>query len=387
MAKQSRQEYLVSQAKLLPKEQQAAAIKQINAAAKAPGGISKDKLNQLNLGIERTLYGADARGGTAGAKPGYTPREEPTTEQVPDWVLEFQRSQQRSEQAQIESQKVSARAVAKTLAAALGLRESIVDAIADLQINQGYTEQSVQVAMRDLPEFKERFAGMDKYNKNFAADIAAGRKAQVVDPFTYLELEKDYQEVLTRYGLGDMANTNTYAELIGNDVSVKEATDRVANVFDKINNADQLLKTQLQTYFPTLGTTDFAKALLTGKNPDDMAKQLERKYKRAEISSEMTRFNLQPSQTIATDLETLGVTREAARTGFGKVAEQLQPLSKLAQIYEGTTTGIEEELTSEQFRGLQSQRRKKLTEQEKATFGGSSGTSTVSLGTSVTGSF
>ena len=100
MAKQSRQEYLVSQAKLLPKEQQAAAIKQINAAAKAPGGISKDKLNQLNLGIERVLYGADARGGTAGAKPGYTPREEQTT--VPDWVLEFQRSQQ----TQIESQKV-----------------------------------------------------------------------------------------------------------------------------------------------------------------------------------------------------------------------------------------------------------------------------------------
>lgn len=380
--KPSRQEYLVSQAKLLPKEQQAAAIKQINAAAKAPGGITKDKLNQLNLGIERVLYGADALGGTAGAKPGYGPKTEETAP-VPDWVLEFQRSQQ----AQVESQKVSARAVAKSLAAALGLRESIVDKIADLQINQGYTEQSVQVAMRDLPEFKERFAGMDKYNKNFAADIAAGRKAQVVDPFTYLELEKDYQEVLTRYGLGDLANTNTYAELIGNDVSVQEATDRVANVFDKINNADQLLKTQLQTYFPTLGTTDFAKALLTGKNPDDMAKQLERKYKRAEISSEMTRFNLQPSQTIATDLETLGVTREEARTGFGKVAESLQPLSKLAQIYEGTTAGIEEELTSEQFRGLQSQRRKKLTEQEKATFGGSAGTSTVSLGTAGTGSF
>lgn len=360
-------------------------------------GISVAQVNQA-ISANKTLAARQQAGGTVlfsgttftvpGLKPSTgtgtgTTTTTTTTTPVPDWVLEFQRS----EQAQIESQKVSARAVAKSLAAALGLRESIVDAIADLQINQGYTEQSVQVAMRDLPEFKERFAGMDKYNKNFAADIAAGRKAQVVDPFTYLELEKDYQEVLTRYGLGDLANTNTYAELIGNDVSVQEATDRVANVFDKINNADQLLRTQLQTYFPTLGTTDFAKALLTGKNPDDMAKQLERKYKRAEISSEMTRFNLQPSQTIATDLETLGVTREEARTGFGKVAEQLQPLSKLAQIYEGTTTGIEEELTSEQFRGLQSQRRKKLTEQEKATFGGSAGTSTVSLGTAGTGSF
>ncbi len=84
-----------------------------------------------------------------------------------------------------ESQKVSARAVAKTLAAALGLRESIVDAIADLQINQGYTEQSVQVAMRDLPEFKERFAGMDKYNKNFAADIAALAKYRLQQSYTF----------------------------------------------------------------------------------------------------------------------------------------------------------------------------------------------------------
>jgi Mg-chelatase subunit ChlI len=107
------------------------------------------------LGIERVLYGADARGGTAGAKPGYETKTEETTV-VPDWVLEFQREQQ----AQLERRKVSARAVAKSLASALGMQESIVDKLADLQINQGYTEESVQVAMRDLPEFKQRFAGM-----------------------------------------------------------------------------------------------------------------------------------------------------------------------------------------------------------------------------------
>jgi hypothetical protein len=380
--KPSRKEYLVSQAKLLPKEQQAAAIKQINAAAKAPGGISRDKLSELNLGIERVLYGADALGGTAGVKPGYEKKEE-KKDVVPDWLLQWEAAQA----TQAENTRVSAKAVAKTLAKNLGLKESIVDKISDLIINQGYTEESVQVAIRDLPEFKERFAGIDKYNKTFAAEIAAGKKAQAVDPFTYIQLEKDYQEILTRSGLGDLANQSTYSELIGGDVSVEETKSRIINAYDKINNADELLKTQLKTYFPTLDNTDFAKALLTGKNPEDMANQLQRKVQRAEISSEMARFNLQPSQTIATDLETLGVTREQARTGFGKVAEQLQPLNKLAQIYEGTTTGIEEELTSEQFRGLQSQRRKKLTEQEKATFGGSSGTSTVSLGTTGTGSF
>ena len=380
--KPSRQEYLVSQAKLLPKEQQAAAIKQINAAAKAPGGITTTKLNELNLGIERVLYGADARGGTAGAKPGYEPRKE-EKDVVPDWLLQWEAAQA----AQAENTRVSAKAVAKTLAKNLGLKESIVDKISDLIINQGYTEESVQVAIRDLPEFKERFAGIDKYNKTFAAEIAAGKKAQAVDPYSYIQLEKDYQEILTRSGLGDMANQGTYAELIGGDVSVDETKARIVNVYDKINNADPLLKDVLKTYFPTLDNTDFAKALLTGKNPEDMANQLQRKVQRAEIGSEARRFNIQTGEQSINELEALGITREQARLGYSNISRDLSSTEKLAQIYEGTSAGIQEELTSEQFKGLQSQRRKKLTEQEKATFGGSSGTSTVSLGTSGIGSF
>ena len=379
--KPSRKEYLVSQAKKLPKEQQSAAIKKINAAAKGKGGISKDKLYQLNLGIERVLYGADARGGTAGAKPATAPAVTP--EVKPDWLLQWEAAQA----AQAENTRVSAKAVAKTLAKNLGLKESIVDKISDLIINQGYTEESVQVAIRDLPEFKERFAGIDKYNKTFAAEIAAGKKAQAVDPYSYIQLEKDYQEILTRSGLGDMANQGTYAELIGGDVSVDETKARIVNVYDKINNADPLLKDVLKTYFPTLDNTDFAKALLTGKNPEDMANQLQRKVQRAEIGSEARRFNIQTGEQSINELEALGITREQARLGYSNISRDLSSTEKLAQIYEGTSAGIQEELTSEQFKGLQSQRRKKLTEQEKATFGGSAGTSTVSLGTAGTGSF
>ncbi len=178
-----------------------------------------------------------------------------------------------------------------------------------------------------------------------------------------------------------MANQNTFAELIGNDVSVQETRDRITNVYDKINNADELLKTQLKTYFPTLDTTDFAKALLTGKNPEDMAAQLQRKYQRAEISSEAARFGLTANPMLSQELETLGITREAARQGFSTVAENLQPLSKFAQIYEGTTTGLEEELTAETFKGLESQRRKRLVQREIGTFSGESGISRTSLST------
>lgn len=293
-----------------------------------------------------------------------------TTETKPDWLLQWEAAQA----AQAESTRVSAKAVAKTLAKNLGLKESIVDKISDLIINQGYTEESVQVAIRDLPEFKERFAGIDKYNKTFAADIAAGRKAQAVDPYTYIQLEKDYQEILTRSGLGDMANQATYAELIGGDVSVDETKARIVNVYDKVKNADSLLKDTLKTYFPTLDDTDFAKALLTGKNPEDMAAQLQRKVQRAEIGSESRRFNIQTAEQSINELEALGITREQARVGFSNVSRNLSATEKLARLYEGTSAGIQEELTSEQFKGLQSERRKKLQKKEEAMFSGSAGT-------------
>ena len=118
-----------------------------------------------------------------------------------------------------------------------------------------------------------------------------------------------------------------------------------------------------------------------------MAAELQRKISRAEISSEMSRFGLGVRQPLSQELETLGVTREQARTGFGKIAEQLQPAEKLAQIYEGTSAGIEEELIGEQFKGLQSQRRKRLEQQERAAFAGSSGISEVSLKRQTAGTF
>ena len=67
MAKPSRQEYLTQQAKLLPKEQQAAALAEVKAEAKK--GITKEKLVEIDRRFNTTLYGADARSGTAGRAP------------------------------------------------------------------------------------------------------------------------------------------------------------------------------------------------------------------------------------------------------------------------------------------------------------------------------
>jgi len=286
---------------------------------------------------------------------------------------------------QQEAERQSAFDLARTITSQFGLGEGVANRLIEMIQQQGLTREAIALTIQDTPEFKERFKGLELYKKNFAADIEAGRKAMPPTPEQYIGFEQYYQEVLTRYGLGDLATRDTFAEFIGGDVSPMEVQERVEKVYDKVLNADDLLKEQLRTYFPNLGTADFAKALLTGTSPEDMATQLRRKVTRAEISSEMSRAGLGVRQPLAQELETLGVTREQARTGFGKVSETLAPTQKLAQIYEGTAAGIEEELIAEEFKGLQSQRRKRLQQQEKAAFAGSAGISAVSLGQQTAG--
>jgi hypothetical protein len=291
--------------------------------------------------------------------------------------------------AQQKAQKAAARQsaydLAKELANTYGIGESIADRIIKLVVDEGYTATAVRLAIQNTPEYKERFQGIELYNKNFANDIAAGRKAAAPTPADYIQAEKDYQEVLTRYGLGNLANRGTYATLIGGDVSVAEVTDRVVNVYDKIKNADSVLKAQLKAFFPSYNESDFAEVLLTESTPEGMANKLKNKLAAAEISSEASRAGLGLEAARALELQAMGVSRTLARAGYSQIATQQQRLGTLGSIYETDVTDLQTELEAEQFQGLASQRRKRLTSQEGATFSGRAGTSQVSLGQSAPG--
>ena len=266
----------------------------------------------------------------------------------------------------------------RTRAEELGIGVAIADRIIDLVAQQGYSLRAVDIEIQTTPEYKARFAGIEKYKKNFASDIAAGKKAAQPTPAEYIAYEKDAQKVLNRFGLADLANQETYAELIGGDVSLLEVTERITDVYDRVQNADDVLKTQLSTYFPTYGTSDFARALLTGKTPQDMASQLKRRLTAAEISSEASRAGLTTSAERAEQLQAMGVSRTLARAGYAKISELQPTVSKLQSIYGGEEI-TQAELEAEQFQGLASQKRKKLEQTEQATFAGRSGTSQVSL--------
>jgi hypothetical protein len=340
-----------------------------------PKNPTKAQLTALDDQINKVLYPSGEYGDTTSQAELDARAEAARLEAARKAALQAQATA--AEAARTAENRASVYDFIRSRAEELGIGVAIADRIIDLVVDKGLSLKAIDLEIQTTPEYKARFAGIEKYKQNFASDIAAGKKAAQPTPAEYISYEKQAQNVLNRFGLADLANQETYADLIGGDVSITEVTERITNVYDRIQNADDVLKTQLSTYFPTYGTSDFARALLTGKTPQDMASQLKRRLTTAEIASEATRAGLMTNAERAQQLEQMGVSRNLARTGFSKIAEQQPVLEKLGGIYGEQVS--QEELEAEQFQGLASARRKRLEATERASFTGRSGTSQVSL--------
>lgn len=246
--------------------------------------------------------------------------------------------------------------------------------IIDDYIKQDYDTETISVLLPQSEPYKQRFKGN-------AARTAAG--LPMLSPAEYLQAEEQYNEILKRYDLGGVASRDTFATLIGNQVSAAELTDRVVNVYDRVRNADSALKAEIDRVKELtrgqLTDADFAKALLTGSAG---AEELKRKIASAEIGAEARQRGL--SVQSAEELQRLGVSRAQARAGFEQIRLTQPRLTQLSEFYTGETPeagALQTELEREQFQGLASERRRRLAEQEQTAFMGQSGTATgISLG-------
>jgi hypothetical protein len=255
--------------------------------------------------------------------------------------------------------------------------------IIDGYLQQDYDEDTISVLLPESEPYKQRFKGNIQ---------RAGAGLSLLSPADYIQAENQYNEILKRFNLGDLAKRDTFATLIGGQVSAAELTDRVVNVYDRIRNADPALRAEIERVEGLsrgqVSDADFAKALLTG---DTGANELKRKISVAEITAEARIRSKQleeqgylPGLSVksAEDLQRLGVTREQAREGFERIALTQPRLTQLSEIYERETPGaveLQTELEKEQFQGMQSERRRRLTEQEQTAFMGQSGTQRLGI--------
>ena len=227
----------------------------------------------------------------------------------------------------------------------------------------------------------------DAYKKRFAANterIAKGLTA--LDEASYLAKEDAYQNIMRNYGLPEsywkkdaMGTQEGFTKLLANDVSAVELEDRIATAQNRVLNANPQVKEALKKFYPDISNSDI---LAYALDPQKALTDIKRKVTAAEIGGAALGQGLATSQLAAEGLAGYGVTKQQAEQGYGTIAELLPTAQKLASIYKEepyTQQQAESEIFNLANSAEAAKKRKKLSQQEQATFGGSSGMSSGAL--------
>ena len=227
------------------------------------------------------------------------------------------------------------------------------------------------ILLRSTPEYQKRFAA----NKD---RVAKGLTA--LNEKEYLGLEDQYQNIMRNYGLpasyyakGDLGRQEGFEKLIANDVSATELEDRVMTAQSRVINANPEIKQALRSFYPDITDGDILAYTL---DPTKALTDIKRKVTAAEIGGAAIGAGLKTSQTVAEGLAAYGVTKGQAQQGYGAIAEFLPTGEKLSQIYKEspyTQTQAEQEIFNLANSAEAAKKRKRLSQLETASFGGSSG--------------
>jgi hypothetical protein len=232
----------------------------------------------------------------------------------------------------------------------------------------------------------------DSYTIRFAGNAARAAKGlNVYDEATYLDVENQYNDTLTKYGLSNMIKPDAtgkraqFAGYMASDIAPTEFADRIKNVSERVLNMDPAIKAQFQAYYPSLDNKDLVSYFL---NPEETLPVLKDKITASEIGAVAGQAQYGINQTRAMELAKFGVTREQALAGYQDIAEATPTGMKLSGIYGeegiqyGQATAEDEFLKQDAQAKL---KRNRLASKERASFQGSAGTTSNSLKKSIAG--
>lgn len=249
--------------------------------------------------------------------------------------------------------------------------ESLVEPLKGLITDSGVSPSEFTIRLRDTEPYKRRFAANQ-------ARIQKGLTA--LSEAEYLGMEDAYQGLMRNYGLpasyytkGDLGRQEGFEKLIANDVSAAELEDRIATAQQRVLNTNPEVLKALKQFYPDLNNADILAYTL---DPEKALTDIKRKVTAAEIGGAALAAGLEAGQAGAEALAGYGITKQQAMAGYQDIAGMLPRGSQLASIYGEspyTQAVAEAEVFGTAGAAEAAKKRKKLTELEQASFGGSSG--------------
>jgi LysM repeat protein len=261
-------------------------------------------------------------------------------------------------------------------------------------IKDGLSKAELTLKLRGTTAYQKRFAAnADRVKNGYAA----------IDEATYIGLEDQYQNIMRNYGLpasyytkGDLGVQEGFQKLIANDVDNIELEDRIMTAQQRVINSNPEVLAALKSFYPEITNGDILAYTLDPTNGRDVIK---RKVTAAEIGGAAMQSGLNLGQTPeqralyaarAAELGAAGVDKAQAQQGFRTVAEVAPRGGQLAAMY-GESPYTQQTAEQEVF-GLSgsveaANKRKKLSNLERAEFSGQSGAAQGALGRERAGNF
>jgi hypothetical protein len=269
--------------------------------------------------------------------------------------VEEQRAQNEADMAARETERLKndARQIVRNalesyrLPATLGT--FIYDLITQDQIDLNNPD-SILFAMRERPEYQERFKANAQRIKNGLPEL---------DPGTYLSLENDFKQVMRANGLppGFYDDNDDLAALIAGDTSPSEVQRRIEDGYNAVQLADPEVKRQMYNLYGV----DDSQLVAYFLDPTRGEAVLRRQTRAAQISAESKNLaNIQLTSTLAQQLADAGVTQKEAQKGFGEISA----MGELMQTFGGETALSSEQIVGAKF-GTDTDAQKELAKKVK----------------------
>lgn len=228
-------------------------------------------------------------------------------------------------------------------------------------VKNGYSADTISLLLQDTKEYKTRFAAND-------ARIKAG--LPVLSAADYINTENSYRQFLRSSGLpaGFYDSNSDFTDWLSKGVSPTEVQSRV----DLATQATALANPYYKKALNQIGIDDghlAAYFLDSGR----ALPILQKSAATAQIGAAALQQGLTFNKTYAEELATSGVTAAQAQQGYSQVANELQSMKELGNIYGSAWTQAESEGSVFGTSAAATAKKAGLINQEKGAFSGASG--------------
>lgn len=236
----------------------------------------------------------------------------------------------------------------------------------------GLSEAEINIRITETDAYKQRFAGNEERRK---------KGLPVLSPAEYLSVERSYREIMSVAGLppGFYDEPSDFTSWIANDVSPMEIQGRVRTAAEMVHSLDENSLSEFRRYYSDGDIVAYA------LDRERAASVLDRQWRASQIASQSRLAGIESDIQFSERLADMGISRDDAQRGFSTAATLGKTVGRLSTIYGGDydeQAAVGEVFLSDVEAG---RTRKRLASRERAQFGGSSGATSASTGTSTAG--